>query len=81
LGLTHLHQLLISLMMHEILNMLLLVFFKPPTLMIIGEITFVNIVKLLLAQFKLTHVVFAYVQNKGSSRFEQVISLCPFNHN
>jgi hypothetical protein len=49
--------------------------------MIIGEITFVNIVKLLLAQFKLTHVVFAYVQNKGSSRFEQVISLCPFNHN
>jgi hypothetical protein len=61
--------------------MLLLVFLKPPTLMIIGEITLVNIVKLLLAQFKLTHIVLAYVQNKGVSLFEQVISFFPFYHN
>jgi len=44
--------------------MLLLVFFKPPTLMIIGQITLVDIVKLLLTQLKLTHIVFAYVHNK-----------------
>lgn len=67
IGFDTLHQLSISLMMHEILSMLLLVFFKPPTSMIIGEITLVNIMKLLLAQFKLTHIVLAYRQNKGSS--------------
>jgi hypothetical protein len=61
--------------------MSLLVFLKPPTSMIISEITLLNIVKLLLAQFKLTHIVLVYVKNKGSSQFEQVISFCPFYHN
>jgi hypothetical protein len=78
IGFDTLHQLSISLMMHEILSMLLLVFFKPPTSMIIGEITLINIVKLLLAQFKLTHIVLAYVQTKVQVNLNKSLAFALF---